>query len=119
MLSIFSCAFWPSVCLLWINVYLDLLPIFLKVGFFFNIKLHEMFIYFVDESLVSCFVCKDRLQLSGLCLHFFMVSFSVQKLVSLIRSHLLIFFYYHYSRGWIKEDIAVINVKECPAYVLL
>ena len=29
MLSIFSCALWPSVCLLWRNVYLDLLPIFL------------------------------------------------------------------------------------------
>ena len=28
MLSIFSCAFWPSVCLLWRNVYLHLLPIF-------------------------------------------------------------------------------------------
>ena len=27
MLSIFSCALWPSVCLLWRNVYLDLLPI--------------------------------------------------------------------------------------------
>ena len=28
MSSIFSCAFWPSVCLFWRNVYLDLLPIF-------------------------------------------------------------------------------------------
>ena len=28
MLSIFSCASWPSVCLLWRNVYLGLLPIF-------------------------------------------------------------------------------------------
>ena len=27
MLRIFSCASWPSVCLLWINVYLDILPI--------------------------------------------------------------------------------------------
>ena len=26
--SIFSCAYWPSVCLLWRNVYLGLLPIF-------------------------------------------------------------------------------------------
>ena len=29
MLSAFSCASWPFVCLLWRNVYLDLLPIFL------------------------------------------------------------------------------------------
>uniref|UniRef100_A0A8D0XEC6 Uncharacterized protein n=1 Tax=Sus scrofa TaxID=9823 RepID=A0A8D0XEC6_PIG len=28
MLNIFSCAFWPSVCLLWRIVCLDLLPIF-------------------------------------------------------------------------------------------
>ena len=28
MLNIFSCVFWPSVFLLWINVYFDLLPIF-------------------------------------------------------------------------------------------
>ena len=26
--EIFSCAYWPSVCLLWRNVYLGLLPIF-------------------------------------------------------------------------------------------
>ena len=28
MLSIFSCAYWPSICLLWRNAYLGLLPIF-------------------------------------------------------------------------------------------
>ena len=28
MLSIFSCACWPSVCLLWRNVHVGLLPIF-------------------------------------------------------------------------------------------
>ena len=31
VLSIFSCAYWPSVCLLWENVYSDSLPIF-KLG---------------------------------------------------------------------------------------
>ena len=35
MLSIFSCASWPSVCLLWRNVYLGLLPIFGFGGLFF------------------------------------------------------------------------------------
>ena len=33
MLSIFSCAYWPSVCLPWRNVYSGLLPIF-QLGFF-------------------------------------------------------------------------------------
>ena len=48
------------------------------------------------------------------------VSFAVQKLLSLIRSHLFAFiFYLHYSRRWIIEDPAVIYVGECFAYVLL
>ena len=48
------------------------------------------------------------------------VSFVVQKLLSLIRSHLFIFcFYFHYSGRWIIEDLAVIYVKECSAYVFL
>ena len=46
-------AFWPSVCLFWINVYLDLLPIFCLffVFFcclFFDIGLHELFVFFGD-----------------------------------------------------------------------
>ena len=47
MLSISSCAFWPSVCLLWRNVCLDLLTIF-SLGFIFWYKVHEMFVYFGD-----------------------------------------------------------------------
>ena len=48
----------------------------------------------------------------------FMVSFAVQKLLSLIRSHLFIFFiYFHYCRRWVIEDLAVIYVKECFVYV--
>ena len=34
MLSIFSCASWPSVCLLWRNIYLDFMHIF-QLGLFF------------------------------------------------------------------------------------
>ena len=34
--------------------------------------------------------------------------------------HLFIFcFYFHYSRKWVKEDIAVMYVKGCTAYVFL
>ena len=37
------------------------------------------------------------------------VSFIVQKLLSLVRSHLFIFcFYFHYSGRWVIEDPAVI-----------
>lgn len=40
---------------------------------------------------------------------FFMISFSVQKLLSLIRSH----FYFRYSRIQIQKDNAVVCVKKC------
>ena len=33
------------------------------------------------------------------------VSFAVQKLLSLIRSHLFACFYLHYSRRWVIEDL--------------
>ena len=41
----------------------------------------------------------------------FMVFFATQKLLSLIRSHLYICFYFHYSRRLIQKDIAMIYVK--------
>ena len=87
MLSIFSCAFWPSVCLLW-----RLLPIL----------------------ILSCMSCSYILELKALsiasfanifshsigCLCIlFMVSFAVQKLSSLIRSHLFIFVFIFFTLG--------------------
>ena len=48
------------------------------------------------------------------------VSFVVQNLLILIRSHLFIFcFYFQYSGRWVIEDAAVIYVRECFAYVFL
>ena len=48
------------------------------------------------------------------------VSFVVQKLLILIRSHLFIFtFISNILVGWVIEDPAVIYVAECFAYVLL
>ena len=49
----------------------------------------------------------------------FIVSFVVQMLLSLIRSHLFICFYFCSSRRWVIEDLAVIYVIECSAYVFL
>ena len=44
---LFSCASWPSVCLLQWNVYLGLLLTFwLGCWFFFFFKLHYLFVYF-------------------------------------------------------------------------
>ena len=48
------------------------------------------------------------------------VSFAVQKLLSLIRSHLFTFvFLFPYSRRWVIDDLALIYVIECSAYVSL
>ena len=47
----------------------------------------------------------------------FIVSFAVQKLLSLIRSQLFIFVFI--SRSWVKKNIAVIYVKEYFALLLL
>ena len=58
----------------------------------------------------------------GYLLNLFMVSFAVQKVLSLIKSHLLVFFFFfnfHYSRRWITQNLAVMYVKECSAYVFL
>ena len=49
----------------------------------------------------------------------FIVSFAVQMLLSLIRSHLFICFYFCSSRRWVIEDLAVIYVIECSASVFL
>ena len=43
----------------------------------------------------------------------FMVSFALQKLLNLIRSHLFCFFHFQYSRMWIQKDIVGFYVKEC------
>ena len=47
------------------------------------------------------------------------VSFAVQKLLSLIRSQLFTFVFFHYSRRWVIEDLALIYVIECSTYVFL
>ena len=46
MLSIFSCAYWSSVFLLWKNVCLSLLPIVGLDFFFVVVELYELFVYF-------------------------------------------------------------------------
>jgi len=50
----------------------------------------------------------------------FIVSVAVKKLLSLNRSHLLIFYFYvYYSRRSIKKDVAVIYVRECFSFVFV
>ena len=52
----------------------------------------------------------------GCLLTLLIVSFAVQKLLGLIRSHLFTFFFnFCYSRRWVIEDLAFIYVIECSA----
>ena len=91
MLGIFSCVFQLSVCLLWRNVYLGLLPIF-WLGFVFLLWgcascLH---ILGIKPWLVASFENIFSQSIGCLSVWVF-VSFAMQKLISLIRSHLLNF----------------------------
>ena len=86
-----SHAFWPSVYLLWRNVYLGLLPIFQLDCLFFDIELYELlFILEINPLSVALFANIFSHSI-GCPFLLFMISFAVRKLICLIRSHLFIF----------------------------
>ena len=93
LLSIFSCIY-ESVCLLWRNVCLNLLLNFL-IGLFAFLILNYMnclnclCILEINPLLVALFAIIFS-HSEGCYLILFMVSFAVQKLLGLIRSHLFI-----------------------------
>jgi len=92
MLSIFSCAFWPFVCLLRGNVCLDLLPIFWTGLFVFLILSWMSYVYILKiNSLLVALFANIFSHSEGCFFVLFMVSFAVQKLLSCIRSHLFTF----------------------------
>ena len=136
MLSIFSCAFWPSVCLPWRNVYLDLLPIFwlgclgflilscMSCLYILEINLLEKYLFrssahfliglFGFFLMLSCMSCLYILEINllsfasfansfsrsiGFLFIMFMVSFAMQKFLSLITSHLFTFAYISFALG--------------------
>ena len=92
MLSIFSHVFWLSVCL-WTNVCLDLCPFFDWVVYFiFLIMSWTSCLYILEINSLSVASFANIFSHSVDCLFvFFVVSFAVQKCLSLIRSQLFIF----------------------------
>ena len=86
MLTIFSCASWPSRCLLWRNVYLSLLPIFQWgcLVFLVVVEFSEMFIYLHFHGwcqrmlcltfssrcfMMSCLIFKSLSHFEFICMH--------------------------------------------------
>jgi len=100
MLNIFSCACWPSVYLPWRNVYSDLLPIFLLCCWLFLLLSYVSCLYILEIKPLSAvsFETIFSHSVSGL-FGFFLVSFAVQKLVSVIRSHWFIFAFISVALG--------------------
>ena len=96
MLSIFACAYWPSMCLLWRNVWLGLLPTF-QLGWYFVVIVWAVCIFWklrphleIDTSLVASFANIFSPPVGCLFI-LFQVSFAVKKLVSWMRSHVFVF----------------------------
>ena len=80
MLSIFSCAGWSPVFLLWKNVYLDLSPIFLLgyLSFVLISRMHYLYILEIKPLSVASFASIFSQSVVGL---FVSSSFAVQKIV--------------------------------------
>ena len=118
MLSIFSHACQPSVCLLWKNVYSGLLPIFNQVVYFFEVKLQRLFMYFgTNSSVIS--LANIFLHLLSCLFILSVVSFAVQKLLILMRSHLFIFAFISFALGGESKITATIYVRVFYLYFLL
>ena len=106
MLSIFSSASWPSVCLLWRSVCLGLLLIFLTglFSFIWYWVVWAVFIFSVLTYFVSCLFCKYFLLFHRLPFHFVDGFLCCVKLLSLIRSHLFMFAFISFAFGeWSKK----------------
>ena len=119
MSRIFSSTYWPSICLRWRNVYLNL-PIFC-LGFFLLLFSCMSYLNILEiKPLLVALFANVFSQSRGCLFALFIVSFAVQKILGLIRSNLFIFvFYFHYSRRHIQENITAVYVKRCSAYVFL
>ena len=76
------------------------IELFAFVGFFFKrIKLYELFIFFNINSMSIISFANIFSPLVGCLFILLMISFAVQKLLSLIRSHLFTFAFISFALG--------------------
>ena len=89
-----------QLCLLWINVYLNHLPIFDWV-FLFSLLICMSCLYILGINLLSVASFANIFSHSiGYLFILLMASFAVQKLLSLIRSHLFRFVFIPFALGY-------------------
>ena len=123
MLSIFSCACWPSVCLLWKMSIQVLCPFFNWVVWVFLILRCMSCLYILEIKPLSVASFANIFSQSVGCLFIlFMVSFAMQNLLSFIRSHLFIFVFVSLVWGdWSKKRILLRPVSKsvyCLCFLL-
>ena len=102
MLSIFSYVYWPSVCLLWRNVYLDL-PFFDWVVFLILSNMSYWYILDINSLSVESFA--NIFSYSVACLFVLWFPFLVQELLFDQVPSVYFCFYFYYFRRWIQKDI--------------
>ena len=95
-------------------------PYFLIGLFVFLVLSCMSFLYILEVNPLSVVSFAIFSHSEGCLFTLHIVSFAVQKLLSLIRSHLFTFFFCNpFSRRWVIEDLALIYVIECFSYVFL
>ena len=87
---------------------------------FLALKLYELLVYFGNQAFVSCFICYYFLPFWGLCFHLAYSFLCCAKAFKFCLVSLVYFCsYFHYSRRWVIENLALIYIIECSAYVFL
>ena len=76
----------------WFQTIYYICPFFDWVVCVSDIELFELFVYFEYYPIVGCIICKHFLPFCRSCFHLLMVTFAVQRLLSLIRSYLFFAF---------------------------
>ena len=113
---------WASFHLFVSHLYVFFGEMFFQVPFrifdwvvcFSGIELYDLLVYFWNYSFVSCFICYYFLSFWGLSFHLVCSFLCYAKAFNQIP--LVYFcFYFHYSRRWVIEDLALIHVIECSA----